>query len=196
MSIEHPLPDAERTARQAAAEAQVLDGDRRSPDCGAPPHLQPLLPIVVLDTNVVFDWLLFAHPSCAPLRVAIERRQVRWIATPQMIDECFHVISRGTLDAWAPDTAAMRAAWHAHCSIVATPVAGSFPAAPRCNDLDDQMFIDLAVARRACWLLSKDRAVLRLAARLTPLGVRSISPAAWAQQGAPAVDPDSHSASV
>ena len=40
----------------------------------------------------------------------------------------------------------------------------------RCCNADDQMFIDLAAARRAR-LLSKDALVLRLAKRLLPLGV-------------------------
>lgn len=143
---------------------------------------------MVLDTNVVLDWLVFADPSCAPLQHAIEARRFRWIATPRMFEECRQVIERGTLDAWAPDRAKLLAAWRDHCSIVAVPPPASFPAGLRCSDADDQMFIDLAVASRANWLLSKDRAVLRLAARLAPLGVRALSPTAWARRQAPATD--------
>lgn len=136
-------------------------------------------PVIVLDTNVVFDWLVFADPACAPLRDAIERRLIRWIATPRMRDECFHVIGRGALDGWAPNTTTVQAAWADHCSIVESPPGGTPLGLPRCSDADDQMFIDLAVACRARWLLSRDRAVLRLAGRLARLGVAPVTPEAW-----------------
>jgi predicted nucleic acid-binding protein len=55
------------------------------------------------------------------------------------------------------------------------------PKAPyTCKDADDQKFIDLAAAHRAV-LLSKDKAVLRMAKRLATLGVsvgRQWAPAA------------------
>ncbi|MEY3871448.1 MAG: hypothetical protein RLZZ296_443, partial [Pseudomonadota bacterium] len=41
-----------------------------------------------------------------------------------------------------------------------------------CSDVDDQMFIDLAVAHR-CTLLSKDKAVTSMAKRLQALKVRT-----------------------
>jgi predicted nucleic acid-binding protein len=62
------------------------------------------------------------------------------------------------------------------------------PALPlRSSDPDDQVFIDLAVGQQAGWLFSRDRAILRLARRLRPLGVQALSPAAWlAGQAIPA----------
>ena len=36
---------------------------------------------VVLDTNVVLDWLLFANPQGQALGTAVTRGQLRWIAT-------------------------------------------------------------------------------------------------------------------
>ena len=50
-------------------------------------------------------------------------------------------------------------------------------ALPRCRDTDDQMFIDLAVQRRAV-LVSKDARVIELARRLAPWGVAQVRP--WA----------------
>ena len=49
----------------------------------------------------------------------------------------------------------------------------------RCTDADDQMFIDLAVSHRARWLLSRDRAVLKLARRAAKQGVLIMPPEAW-----------------
>jgi predicted nucleic acid-binding protein len=50
----------------------------------------------------------------------------------------------------------------------------------RCTDPDDQVFIDLALACKARWLLSKDRALLKLARRARALGLSIQPPASWA----------------
>ena len=42
---------------------------------------------LVLDTNVVLDWLLFDNPSAMLLAATITQRQVRWIATAAMRGE-------------------------------------------------------------------------------------------------------------
>jgi len=52
----------------------------------------------------------------------------------------------------------------------------------RCTDRDDQMFIDLALACGARWLLSRDRAVLKLGKRARLLGLDILTPAVWAEQ--------------
>ena len=49
----------------------------------------------------------------------------------------------------------------------------------RCTDADDQKFIDLALGYGARWLLSRDRAVLKLARRAQPLGLAVMTPDAW-----------------
>jgi len=49
----------------------------------------------------------------------------------------------------------------------------------RCADPDDQMFIDLALAVRACWLFTRDKALLRLAPRARDRGVCVLRPADW-----------------
>jgi len=50
----------------------------------------------------------------------------------------------------------------------------------RCSDGDDQKFIDLAVASGAIWLISRDRAVLRLARRASAFGLAIVTPERWA----------------
>ncbi|MBX3622048.1 MAG: PIN domain-containing protein [Rhizobacter sp.] len=50
----------------------------------------------------------------------------------------------------------------------------------RCTDPDDQKFIDLAVAN-ARWLVSRDRAVLKLARRAALFGLQVVSPDRWTQ---------------
>ena len=137
------------------------------------------LPVLVLDTNVVLDWLLFRNSGCDALNAALVAGEVRWIASAAMREELAHVLARGTLDKWRPDLTALWARWDQHCTEVpAAPALG--PAAKmRCSDPDDQKFIDLAVTCKARWLLSHDRAVQRLGRRLRRQGVNVTTPAAW-----------------
>ncbi|MES3004241.1 MAG: PIN domain-containing protein [Pseudomonadota bacterium] len=137
-------------------------------------------PIVVLDTNVVLDWLVFRNPECTALGAAIVAGDLRWIATQAMRDEIAHVLARGHLDAWEPDLASLWAHWDRHCTELPTPEPAGPPGRLRCSDPDDQKFIDLAVACSARWLLTRDRAVLKLARRLGERGIDTLPPDRWA----------------
>ncbi len=126
--------------------------------------------LVVIDTNIVLDLLVFMDPSCGPLRQALEYGQLRWLVTGAMRDELARVLSypnlmprllRGQLSAQQ-----VLAEFDQKSQVVAA--AGS--ATVRCTDPDDQIFVDLAVAHQAL-LLSKDQAVLVLKTRLLALGV-------------------------
>lgn len=136
-------------------------------------------PPVVLDTNVVFDWLLFGHPDGLALGSALGRGELRWIATAAMRDEFAHVLARGALGAWTPDRAVLEAAWDGHCVEVRAPPPDSLASRFRCTDPDDQKFIDLAVAHGPCLLLTRDRAVLKLAKRLRSASVDVLNLSAW-----------------
>ncbi len=140
---------------------------------------QASAPLAVLDTNVVLDWLLFRNPDCAALQAALIAGRVRWIATQAMRDELAHVLAHGHLDRWQPDPPALWTAWERHCSIVAEPPAITPPGRLRCSDPDDQKFVDLAVASPARWLVSRDRAVLKLARRLRDIGIEATAPQHW-----------------
>ena len=78
-------------------------------------HPSDARPLVVLDTNVVLDWLVFRHAPSAPLHRAIEAGELRWIATAPMRAEWDHVLARGLFDAWKVEAAAIAAAWVRHC---------------------------------------------------------------------------------
>ena len=138
------------------------------------------LPIAVIDTNVVLDWLVFRNPECATLAGAVVAGELHWVATQAMRDELAHVLARGHLDAWAPDRASLWAHWDRHCTELPEPARTGSPGRLRCSDPDDQKFIDLAVASGARWLLSRDRAVLKLARRLREHGIDTLPPGRWA----------------
>ena len=134
---------------------------------------------VVLDTNVVLDWMLFADPSVAALSAAIGQRQVDWVATPTMRGELADVLRRGLAARRGVQPEQVLARWDAHVTLVASPPPLPDGLALRCTDPDDQMFLELAHACGARWLISRDRALLRLARRAAPLGIAITVPQCW-----------------
>ncbi len=130
----------------------------------------------VLDTNVWLDLALFEDPSAAMLRAALEGNQLRIIATLRMRHELADVLARPAVRAQADLARARRGLdvrqpdqalelFDAHARLVVEESRCGLI----CADPDDQCFIDLAIGQRAQWLLSKDRALLRLARRARSL---------------------------
>ena len=134
----------------------------------------------VLDTQVVFDWLVFRDVGCVALAADIERGGLHWLATRAMLDEIDHVLDRGVASAWRPDRTAIRRAFERHGTLVDAPVAVALPL--RCTDSDDQMFIDLAQASGARWLVTRDRALLALRRRAAGRGIGVLRPADWSSR--------------
>jgi len=134
-------------------------------------------PAIVLDTNVVLDWLLFRDHRVATLAEAIVGRRVRWLATVAMRDELHHVLERGLAARWAAEASAPLAGWDAHATVVAEAATHRL----RCADPDDQIFVDLGLSSGAHWLVSRDRALLDLARAAAPLGLQIVEPRRWAE---------------
>jgi uncharacterized protein len=133
---------------------------------------------LVLDTNVLLDWLVFRDPSTVTLDGAVRSGERQWFATPAMREELEQVLTREHLASrqTAPLFALMT--WDTFARIV-EPVATAQPGAMRCTDPDDQKFIDLALQLGAV-LLSRDRAVLHLARAGRARGIEIMTAAAWA----------------
>lgn len=134
-------------------------------------------PTVVIDTQVIMDWLVFKNPAVAPLVMAVQSGALMWIGLPAMKAELLHVLGRGVAAAYAPDMALIDHEFARWCRpIDKTPL----PAIRLvCRDPDDQMFIDLALAEGAKCLISRDRAVLALAKRAGRLGLSIVTPETW-----------------
>jgi predicted nucleic acid-binding protein len=163
---------------------RAVDGARRPVTCAVTPTDAMAAGRIVLDTNVVLDWLYFRDPRCTALADAVTTRRVRWIATRAMRDEVEHVLGRGTLGArWPDGPASVRDGWQRWASVVEEMPLVT-PLGMRCTDSDDQKFIDLALAARAVALLSADRAVLKLARRASAWGLAITTAQAW-RPGAP-----------
>lgn len=139
---------------------------------------EDVVPGVVLDTNVVLAWLLFRDPTVERLAIAVESGAVRWLVTDAILVESTHMLRHPSLERWRhfSDSALLRCRQLAE---MREPPIAPVGAWPRCSDPDDQMFIDLAISSRARWLISRDRAVLKLRRRLAVHGVVVVTPQAW-----------------
>jgi putative PIN family toxin of toxin-antitoxin system len=137
---------------------------------------------LVIDTNVVLDWLVFRNPVGAALEDALTSRQCRWLCTRPMREELAQVIRRASLARWAIDADAVLAVYDALGVDVGTPPLPGAADRLHCTDPDDQPFVDLAIARRVHALLTRDRALLRLARRARRFGVLIATPEVWLRQ--------------
>lgn len=141
------------------------------------------VPGVVLDTNAVLDWLVFKDGSMGDWSRQIEAGAVRWWACPPMRTELERMLGHRSLARWAPDAASVLAHFDRWTQPCATPPASAAPRW-RCSDPDDQVFLDLALAQGARWLVSHDRALLRLARKLRPHGLQITPPGLALQRAA------------
>ncbi|MFM2119709.1 MAG: hypothetical protein RL722_1177, partial [Pseudomonadota bacterium] len=137
------------------------------------------VPQVVIDSNIVLDWLVFHDPRVAALAAALTKGMLIWLVCPRMVEELGHVWRRTALARWAPDSAVLAAALERHGHRVDDPPAAPPPPGWRCRDQDDQVFLDLARAHHAQALFSRDRALLKLARKAAAIGLQITEPERW-----------------
>lgn len=136
-------------------------------------------PCAVIDTQSVLDWQFFANPVCGDWLAGLQAGTWGWIATPAMRDELAHVLGRGIRGRWSTPTAQVLAVFDQWAEILPVPVV-PWGGWPRCRDPDDQKFIDLALTCGARWLVSRDKAVLKLARHCRERsGLTVVPPEQW-----------------
>jgi hypothetical protein len=134
---------------------------------------------VVIDTQALLDWQFFCNPVCAGWSLPGASRW-SWLATPAMRAELAHVLARGFPARWTTPVERVLAFFDDHATVVEAPTCGVVGLGMlRCSDPDDQKFIDLALALRPAMLVSRDRAVLKLARRASAHGVAILPPHRW-----------------
>ncbi|WP_077036610.1 putative toxin-antitoxin system toxin component, PIN family [Pelomonas sp. KK5] len=143
----------------------------------------PPPPRLVIDTQVVMDWLVFKDPRALPLADALLTGRIRWIGQLAMLAELKHVLGRGVAAAYAPDLDLIERTFAERCEMIEREPAPAVRLV--CRDKDDQKFIDLAIAEQAAWLISRDRAVLALAKRARAHGLAIGTPEAWLKSQQP-----------
>ena len=133
---------------------------------------------VVLDTNVCLDLFVFKDPRWDGLLAAIERGQVEAITRADCRDE-YHIVlhyKHLPLDAASRPLSAER--FDALIKVVA-PVP-RLDRLPVCTDRDDQKVLEVARDAQADILITKDKALLKLARKTAQAGMfRIMVPEAW-----------------
>lgn len=120
---------------------------------------------VVLDTNVLVSLYVFADSRFAPLRTCIDRGEWQAITNTACFGEFRRVLGYPMFALTQEQQAGALTAYAARVihheglpSIAAVQL-------PRCKDRDDQKFLELARDSSANWLVTADKALLRLARR-------------------------------
>ena len=136
---------------------------------------------LVLDTNVWLDWLLFEDPDVAPVKAAVAAGRAEIVIDDAVEAELVRVLAYPfgikTLDEDA------QAAHLAQCRRIARKSEGESRKVevnllPKCDDPDDQKFLELALACGAAFLVTRDGALLELDKhKVWPLPYRIVTPA-------------------
>ena len=139
--------------------------------------------LVVIDSQSLFDWMVFRNPVCERWETALAGSNWEWIFTSELKSEFDFVATKGFGERWPVDMPALAARWQRHGRAVETPPPLGAAARLHCTDTDDQKFIDLAIAARAHTLVTRDKALLRLARKAAERhGVRICKPEVWSAE--------------
>ncbi|MDQ9170629.1 putative toxin-antitoxin system toxin component, PIN family [Oxalobacteraceae bacterium R-40] len=135
---------------------------------------------IVLDTNVCIDLFVFRDPRWERLLHALESRQIEAVTRKDCRSEWLFVLGYPHLP--LNDASRMEAISRFDDLITCIeplPIASSVEL-PVCKDKDDQKFLQLALQADASILITKDKALLKLAKRLARKGLFCVqTPEAW-----------------
>ena len=127
----------------------------------------------VIDTNVLLDFWVFEDARAAPLRAAVESCRIAALRSGASVDEFSDVLGRPAFGVSDERRCTILRLWDR----LATPVDRVHVAPLQCTDVHDQKFLDLAHSARANWLVTKDKALLRLARRARAFELQIVDPA-------------------
>mgnify|MGYP000352460753 FL=1 len=118
---------------------------------------------VVLDTNILLDIFVFNDERAGNLKQAIVSGSIPAIASQKTVLELADVISRPLFKLDDVTQASILEQWQ---SLAEQHDDSALASAPwKCQDPDDQIFLDLAYQLRPAILISKDNALLHIASR-------------------------------
>lgn len=137
---------------------------------------------IVIDTNVCLDLFVFRDPRWAALHAALRERRVEAVTRSDCRNEWLAVLHYDhlPLDEKSRPQATTEYDALIHCIQVETlEKKQEFPL-PACKDPDDQKFLEVARDAGATILITKDKALLKLAKRTARAGLfRIMTPDAW-----------------
>ena len=138
---------------------------------------------LVLDTNVCLDLFMFRDPRWQALLDAIVSGEAEAVTRADCRKEFELVLAYEKMQLSADAQNEILAEYDRCIALAALPdqdTASALPVLPRCKDGDDQKFLELAAAAGADALITKDKALLKLARKTIRSGLfRIFSPEAW-----------------
>lgn len=136
-------------------------------------------PRLVLDTNTVLALWMFRDPALAALRERVEAGDATLVSRADALEEFVRVLSYRQFGLDTAARATLYAGYRSRVIEVPTGDSAAWPL-PTCRDAEDQKFLEIARDGDAHALLSRDKALLRLARHRLIRGRFSIlTPEAW-----------------
>jgi putative PIN family toxin of toxin-antitoxin system len=133
---------------------------------------------VVIDTNVCLDLFVFNDPRWAKLVAAIDSGAVQAVTRADCRDEYNIVLHYRHLPLDDDSRPLASARFDQMITVVAPPQSGVV--LPVCSDRADQKFLEIARDAQADVLITKDKALLKLARRLAREGMfKVLLPEKW-----------------
>lgn len=119
---------------------------------------------LVLDTNTVMALWLFCDPRLAALDAAIAAARFQPCCRPDAVEELRRVLAYTHFGIDADEQQRLIAGYSARVTLVdgLGDAADALPL-PLCRDRDDQKFLEISRDAQAEFLLTRDKALLRLA---------------------------------
>lgn len=138
-----------------------------------------LKPNIILDTNVVLNAFFFQEESTIQIIQPL-LTQYSWISTPWMQNEALRVANSRHLAKYATleNINYLSEAFNQYATLIADCLLSNNIANGmlRCRDIDDQIFLNLALYTQAYIILTLDRDLLKLKKRSLSLGILIIEP--------------------
>ncbi|WP_161829950.1 putative toxin-antitoxin system toxin component, PIN family [Steroidobacter agaridevorans] len=137
---------------------------------------------LVLDTNIVLDWLVFEDARLSELQRAWDEQRLELITHVPALEELCRVLTYPQFKLSEGEQRAVLEIYGSRVRVTPLPDGvtmerlGMPTGFPRCKDCDDDHFLALAYHHHADAIVSKDRAVLDLAKRARKFGVTVLSP--------------------
>lgn len=121
-------------------------------------------PCIVLDTNVCLDIFVFSDKRCHELTQMLHAKTIRAITRNDCRDEWLRVLMYPALSL---DESACQRYRMAYDNLIACRdyERKNYAVLPVYQDQDDQKFLELAYDARAGFLITKDKALLKLSAK-------------------------------
>lgn len=124
-------------------------------------------PRLVLDTNTVLALWMFRDPKLAALRKWIEAGKCRLYSREDALEELRRVLAYRQFGLDEVPQRSIHETYRSNLTNWSAPTDGTSTreptALPNCRDTDDQKFLEIALKAQATHLVTRDKALLKLA---------------------------------